>query len=56
MSLNVHIIPMQMLGKMQDGGSAMTEHLAAAGALPTGCWEDQEEEGGEEDAEPEDAE
>jgi hypothetical protein len=55
-SLNVHIIPLQMLGKMQDGCSAVTEHPAAAGALPTGCQEDEEEEGCEEDAEPEDAE
>ena len=56
MSLNVHILPLQMLGNMQDGCSAVTEHLAAAGALPTGCQEDEDEEGGEEDAEPEDAE
>ena len=45
-----------MLRKVQDGCSAVTEHPAAAGALPTGCQEDEEEEGGEEDAEPEDAE
>ena len=45
-----------MLGNMQDGCSAMTEHLAAATALPTGCQEDEQEEGGEEDAEPEVAE
>ena len=34
----------------------MTEHPAAADGLPTGCQEDEDEEGGEEDAEPEDAE
>ena len=45
-----------MVRNMQDGCSAMTEHPAAADGLPTGCQEDEEEEGGEEDAEPEDAE
>ena len=44
-----------MVRNMQDGCSAVPEHLAAAGALPTGCQEDQEEERGEEDAKPEDA-
>ena len=44
-----------MVRNMQDDYSAVTDHLAAAGALPTGCQEDQEEERGEEDVKPEDA-